>query len=428
MKVLVVVITLFCLLARPVYAEPATIIDNVVTNEKIIALSIEDIRTEVELEKVIVLCETQKVKLTFFLAGQFIKENPLIVRKAFDKGYEFGNYGLTTRYWGKITKDEIMNELTETGAILQKTLGVAGKVVRPPYSSYEDSFLQASSASFLTVVRGLDTGEWTIDSPQAVVDKVKSTAASGSIVRINMQARHSADALPEVIRELSSMGYNIVTVSDLLAKAQPVPKPINVKPFRVVRQVSEASPKIALTFDDGGSSYRVNSILDVLRENGVKSTFFLSGDWADNNSNLLQSIAVDGHEIANHSYSHPVFSWLGTADIESELVSTEIAIRRGIGDEPRRYFRPPYGDYNSAVYETVKNLGYEAIVLWDVDTRDWSGVSSQTIINRVLNQVSGGSIVLFHLHANGTTEALRELIPMLRAQGYEMTTVGAMLE
>lgn len=430
MRILVMMVVWLFVLAMPVYAEPGVVIDNVPITGKAVAISVEDIRTAAELERVVAIGETHQAKMTFFLSGQFTEKNPVLIKNIFDKGYEFGNYGLAMRYWGELKEDEIANELTGAGAILQKTIGVPAKFVRPPYSYYESAFLKAAAANFLTVIRGVDTSDWTINSPQAIVDKVKSSAVSGDIISINMKARHSAAALPEVVRELKVMGFEIVTVSELLAKvpAKPSKQPQVAHPFAVINRVSEASPKVALTFDDGGSSYKVNTILDILRSNEVRSTFFLSGDWADNNPELVRKIADDGHEIANHSYSHPVFSWLGANDIENELYSTDVAIKKSNGNNPVRYFRPPYGDYNSYVIENVKSLGYEAIVLWDVDTRDWSGVYSETIINRVLSQVAGGSIVLFHLHAAGTPDALSQLIPILKSQGYMLTTVGAMLE
>jgi peptidoglycan/xylan/chitin deacetylase (PgdA/CDA1 family) len=429
-KVLTMLLLWYFTLMGTVYAEPGEIIDNVAITGKAVAISVEDIRTAAELESVVAIGEMEQIKMTFFLSGQFIEKNAVLVKKTSDKGYEFGNYGLTMKYWGQLRDDEIAKELTGAGEILQNTLGVSAKFVRPPYNYYENDFLKAAYANFLSVIRGLDTSDWTINSPQAIIDKIKNSAASGDIISINMKAKHSAAALPEVIRELKGMGFEIVTVSQLLAKVPPkaVKSPKAIHPFAVISRVSEASPKVALTFDDGGSSYRVDTILDVLRANEVHSTFFLSGDWAENNPNLVRKIAEEGHEIANHSYSHPVFSWLGADAIAAELISTETALKKGIGDAPARYFRPPYGDYNNYVIEEVRNLGYEAIVLWDVDTRDWSGLSSETIINRVISQVTGGSIVLFHLHAPGTPDALSQIIPLLKDRGYVLTTVGAILE
>lgn len=430
MRILAIVLTLCWFMMIPAYAQPAPVIDRVPISDKVVAISIEGITTAVEMENTAALGETQNCKLTFFVSGQFVEKNTVIVKKIYDKGFEFGNYGVNARYWGDTTSEDIIKELAEAGSTLQKATGAVGKVVRPPYSYYEPNFVQAAAVNFLTVVRGQDTSDWTIVSSQAVVDRVKNTVQNGDIISINMKAKHSATALPEIIRELKGMGYQVITVSELLAKVpnKSAPKGPVVRPFGIISSFTEASPKVALTFDDGGSSYRVTRILEILKENGVHSTFFLNGDWIDSNPQLIQRITEDGHEVANHSYSHPVFSWLGPDEIETELASTEAAVKRTTGQPISKYFRPPYGDYNSSVVETVKSLGYEAIILWNVDTRDWSGVSAQTIINTVLNQVAGGSIVLFHLHATGTPDALSELIPTLKAQGYLLTTIGNLLE
>lgn len=428
MRILIMAIALSFALVTTIFAKEVPVIDSVPSSDRVVAISVENISTVNELEKVVALSETQDIKLTFFLSGQFIEKNPLAVQKAVAKGHEFGNYGLGTKYWGAVSQTEIAKELADAGAILYKTTGVASKIVRPPYNYYETTFLNSSDASFLTVIRGLDTGDWTINSPQAVVDKVKSNMKNGDIISINMKAKYSAAALPEVVSELKNRGYKILTVSELLARASvQSDKARVIKSFAIVRHVTEASPKVALTFDDGGSGYSVNSILEALRNNGIHATFFVSGEWADNNSSLIQKIAEDGHEIANHSYSHPMLSWLSAEDIEKELLSTEAAIKKAIGYAPQRYFRPPYGDYNAAVADIIRQLGYEAIILWDVDTRDWSGIAPQTIVDRVVDQVSGGSIVLFHLHARGTPDALFSLIPELKARGYILTTVGDLL-
>lgn len=429
MRVLAIFLALFCLLILPVYAEPGTVIDRVPINEKVVAISLENASSSGELEKAVALGEAQNIKMTFFLTGEIVEKNSIVVKKAYDKGFEFGNYGMVLKYWGNSKGADITRELAEASATIQKVTGSVSKVVRPPYNYYENNFFQAASANFLTVVRGLDTSDWTMASSRAVVDSVKNNVQNGDIISFNMGAKYSAAALPEVIRELKSMGYQIVTISELLAKvpSKAAAKPAEARWFSVISSLPASSPKVALTFDDGGSVYRVSRILDILKENGIYATFFLAGNWVDNNPQLVQRIMDEGHEVANHSYSHPVFSWLGSDDMENELVSTENAVKRVTGHSLKKYFRPPYGDYNSAVIETAKSLGYEAVVLWNVDTRDWSGVSAETICNTVFNQVSGGSIILFHLHAVGTPDALSDIIPALKMQGYTLTTIGSML-
>jgi peptidoglycan/xylan/chitin deacetylase (PgdA/CDA1 family) len=195
----------------------------------------------------------------------------------------------------------------------------------------------------------------------------------------------------------------------------------------VARRGDGDQPYVALTFDDGGPAWRVNEILDVLRAAGVKSTFFLLGEWAAANPDTARRIAAEGHEIGNHSYSHPRFSGLDAGAMEEEILAARAALQEATGNREVRLFRPPYGAYNGTLTAVLRGLGYSALVMWDVDSRDWSGLSAEAIAGRVLDGAAAGSIILFHLHGAHTAEALREIIPALRARGYGFTTVGSIL-
>lgn len=135
----------------------------------------------------------------------------------------------------------------------------------------------------------------------------------------------------------------------------------------------------------------------------------------------------EGHEIANHSYSHPYFTRLDEDEMRDQILTTQHVLERVIGSGAVRLFRPPYGDYDATVINVLRNLGYDALVMWDVDSRDWTGLSAETLVSRVSTRVTSGSIVLFHLHGAHTAEALRELIPLLKLKGYMLTTVSTML-
>lgn len=429
-SVLAIIFCIF-LAVMPAYAAELPVIDRVDVSDKVVAISIENIQSAAELERLMSFCENENIRVTFFMKSQVIDTNRLIIKKAFDKGYEFGNYGVNNKYWGEANKEEITQELKSAGDVLKKVTGVAPKIVRPPFNYYENSFLQAAAnIPDGRIIRGVDTSDWMLRTSQAVVDRVKDTVSAGDIISINFQAKPAAEALPNVVSHLKAMGYKITTVSEVLSiSSVKVPsKPLVTKPFVVTSHIDGDAPKVALTFDDGGSSYRVNQILDILKLYGVPCTFFLNGNWVENNAELAQRIWSEGHEIANHSYSHPAFTSLGKDEMENEIASVEAVVKSSTGQPIKKYFRPPYGDYNSIVADTVKDAGYKAIILWDIDTRDWSGVSAQTMINRVLNQVTSGSIVLFHLHGRNTADAIAEIIPNLKAQGYILTTISNMLE
>ena len=163
-----------------------------------------------------------------------------------------------------------------------------------------------------------------------------------------------------------------------------------------------------------------------MHDAGIKATFFLLGDWAAANPEMVREIAAEGHEIANHTYSHPALTWLNEEEMKSDIEAAQ-QILNSLSKTPVQLFRPPYGDYNTSVVDVVRDMGFSAVVMWDVDTRDWTGSAAGTIAYRVEEGASSGSIVLFHLHGAHTAESLGEIIPNLKERGYVFTTVSEML-
>lgn len=440
MKRLLLSFILFVLLvfATGAAGQAAELIDKMAVNDKWIALTIEDIETPADMRQVLKLCEQWNAKVTFFIAASVLEQNQDIVKLAVAGGHEFGNHGVSHRYWGGINQTEIKQELVAADNILRKVTGRGTEVFKPPYNYYEESYLDAVQqiAPKGLIVRGADLTDWTLMTKESVIDKAKTSAASGGIIHLNYKVKQAAAALPDILEQLKKMGYSLGTISELKTKAAPSPQPKlqplakpPVKPgyYGVVHHVNVSQPAVALTFDDGGSPYRVNAILDILKSYQAKATFFLLGNWVNNNPELVRRMMAEGHEVANHSYSHSRFTWLNEAEIRSEIEITQTAIAEATGQPAAAFFRPPYGSYNSKVVSIVRDMGYEAIVMWDIDTRDWSGASAAAISGQVLDNVSPGSIVLFHLHGANTAEALEEIIPALQGQGYQLRTVGQML-
>jgi peptidoglycan/xylan/chitin deacetylase (PgdA/CDA1 family) len=436
MRIAVIGAIIWAVLAGPAAAGPAAaeIVDRVPAAGKQVALTLEDIDNAAEFGTVLNLCKHLGIKVTFFIRGEAMAGLP--VKAAADAGHEFGNHGMRRGYWAGLTDEAVAAELAAGAKAVQAAGGAAPRVVRPPQNYYGDNFRRA--AAKLTppavVVKGLDTGDWFAASASAVAEQLRGAVAGGEIINISMKIKEAADALPEVVRDLKARGFELVTASELLKKRPAVapmpPKRPPVPPdgaVTVVRRGEGGRPYVALTFDDGGPAWRVNEILDVLREAGVRSTFFLLGEWAAANPDAARRIAAEGHEIANHSYSHPRFTWLDAGAMEEEIVAARAAFKEAAGHGEARFFRPPYGAYDGTLTAVLKGLGYRALVMWDVDSRDWSGLSAEAIAARVLDAVSPGSIVLFHLHGANTAEALREIIPALRARGYGFTTVGELL-
>lgn len=198
--------------------------------------------------------------------------------------------------------------------------------------------------------------------------------------------------------------------------------------MRTATHGSRDQQRIALTFDDGPDPVRTPALLDLLGELNVKATFFLLGADVDANPELCARIAREGHEIGNHTYTHRYLPLARSRCVATELAATDKAIERATGITPT-IARPPYGGRSPRNVRVFDRLA-KRLVLWDVNSFDWKGAPARDVAQRVLERVRPGSIVLMHDARDGgevTIDAVRMLIPELRARGYELATVSAML-
>ena len=192
-----------------------------------------------------------------------------------------------------------------------------------------------------------------------------------------------------------------------------------------VYSVDRNDGKIAISFDAAWGGEKTIKILDILDENGVKATFFLVDIWTQRFPELVKEIAARGHEIGNHSTTHPKMSSLSRDKIAQELETMSDNVEKLIGQRPA-LFRPPYGDYNNDVVLTARQNGYE-VVQWSVDSLDWKNKGVQPLIDRATRNVKSGDIVLFHNDSQYIVEALPAVIKSYREQGLTPGPVSSVL-
>ncbi|WP_078146071.1 LysM peptidoglycan-binding domain-containing protein [Exiguobacterium sp. HVEsp1] len=198
---------------------------------------------------------------------------------------------------------------------------------------------------------------------------------------------------------------------------------------KFVTSVNTTSKVVALTFDDGADGANTNKILDILAKNNVKATFFLTGSGANNHPQYIKNIAAKGHQLGNHSYTHPDFTKLTATQMKSELDRTEALIKSLTGKTTKPIFRAPFGAVNSPVLSGVGASGYGYTIQWNIDTVDWKGLTASQINTKVQTNIKPGSIVLMHTGAGapGTPLALPTMISQLKAKGYKFVTVSQLL-
>lgn len=189
--------------------------------------------------------------------------------------------------------------------------------------------------------------------------------------------------------------------------------------------VDTEEKKVAISFDAAWGDQYTDGILDILDKYNVKTTFFLVGFWVDKYPDAVKKISERGHEVENHSTTHPHMSKLTEEQIATELNTTGDKIEKITGKKPK-LFRPPFGDYNNRLIETGKANGYYTIQ-WDVDSLDWKELGAQPVVDRVTRNVKKGSIVLFHNNAKYVLEYLPLVIERLQKQGYEIVPISQLI-
>ncbi|MCX6966390.1 MAG: polysaccharide deacetylase family protein [Verrucomicrobia bacterium] len=190
--------------------------------------------------------------------------------------------------------------------------------------------------------------------------------------------------------------------------------------------VTVDGPYIALTFDDGPAKTTTPRLLDMLARRGIKVTFFVLGENAQENPEILKREVAEGHEIGNHSWSHPNLAKMSDEAVRSQLQRTQDTVFQIAGIKPR-LMRPPYGSFTDRQRKWANEQFGFSIALWEVDPNDWKKPGASTIAHRILSETHPGYIILAHdIHAQ-TIDAMAETLDGLLAKGFKFVTVSELI-
>lgn len=177
---------------------------------------------------------------------------------------------------------------------------------------------------------------------------------------------------------------------------------------------------------DWGNEY-IPKLLNTLDKYDVKITFFITGRWADKYSPTVQLIYSKGHEIGNHGYYHKDYSKFDYKAAYEDIKHADDSLKKIINDNIK-LFSPPSGAYNKEVIKALKDLNYNKMVLWSIDTIDWKQTTTkEKIYNRIMNKIEYSDIILIHPTEN-TVDILEEIIKALQNSGYQIVTISKMIE
>jgi peptidoglycan/xylan/chitin deacetylase (PgdA/CDA1 family) len=240
--------------------------------------------------------------------------------------------------------------------------------------------------------------------------------AIGALVSLLALGSFAQETKPTVPAEKPS-------VAPVKPKATPTP----AEPAITFNSVHVDGPVIALTFDDGPNATLTPKLLDLLAARHLKATFFVIGQNAADHPDILKRAVREGHEIGNHSWSHPNLGKMSDEAVRRELQKTEDAIVAAIGKKPT-LMRPPYGSLTARQKKWIhEEFGYR-IILWDVDPLDWKRPGPSVVTSRILKETKAGSIVLSHDIHPPTIEAMPATFDQLMKKGFKSVTVTELLD
>ncbi len=176
---------------------------------------------------------------------------------------------------------------------------------------------------------------------------------------------------------------------------------------------------IAFTFDDGPSGNYTNELVEILKENKAHATFFMVGNRMETGASVMQNVLKNGNEIGSHSYAHKNMARQKINDIIEGEEKTKETYRR-ITNQEMIYTRPPYGNINKEIKESLDTI----FINWNVDTEDWLHRNKDHIVNHILENAKDGDIILMHDCYETTVEAVREVLPLLYARGFQVVSVS----
>ncbi len=204
------------------------------------------------------------------------------------------------------------------------------------------------------------------------------------------------------------------------------PAPTEIPAGEEIVRIDTKENMVVFTFDAGSSDVSLTKILEALATHQLTGTFFMTGTWAEKFPEGVKQIAAAGHEIYNHTYSHPHLTQLSDAKILEEFSETEQLVKNLTGKTTKPYFRAPYGERNDHILEVASQSGYQS-VYWSTDALDWeesTGMTAEKVRTRVLDNLKPGAIFLMHVGDTITGSILDGLFESIEQKGYQISSLG----
>jgi peptidoglycan-N-acetylglucosamine deacetylase len=270
-------------------------------------------------------------------------------------------------------------------------------------------------------------------SNEDLLRKIKEAAANKSFSAQNARVDPVWKATPgynglkiDVQKSLKNMKKDAAFSEEKLVYKQIRPeKHLSDLPPSPIYRGNPDKPMVSLIINVAWGNEYIPDMLATLKKHHIYATFFLEGRWVKNNPDLAKMIVDAGHEIGNHSYSHPNMEILQTAKVQDELKKTNEIIEVTTGEKVK-WFAPPSGSYRDEVVKIANEMDMGTI-MWSVDTIDWQKPQPDVLINRVMSKLHKGAIILMHPTAS-TANSLNSLIVQIKDKQLRLGTISSLFK
>lgn len=213
------------------------------------------------------------------------------------------------------------------------------------------------------------------------------------------------------------IAFFIFSTKSIISSVWPQHKPT------VLLKGDSKENNIALTFNISWGENRVDEIVNVLKENDVQATFFISGEWAERHPDLLKKITDNSHEIGMLGYRYKNYLEQDIEQVRKDLLYAREVFRK-LGFDDMKLLRTPSGQFNKEIVDLAKKFNFE-VIHWSVNTKDWERPGVDEIIQTTLNETTGGDIILMHASdsAEQTAEALKVILPGLKNKDFQFVSI-----
>lgn len=413
------------------HGEPAHTYDVVYTLDEVLALAIDSISSKDEMIPLLDQLDEHHITATFFASPEQLDMYPEGAEEIIERGHTIENHASYGMDLDVFEYDEIYQRMEMTNEKIERATGDTAEYVFIKNNDNKNLNAVAAELDMTGVVKPVSELKLS-DDEEKLKDNIKKSIARGGVLSMNAEDSSLIPYLKEAAKEVD---FNFVALDHLISADEGRKNFLKIDGADAIQMNSDltevqpnlhyqqptADKEVALTFDDWASEAVVLEVLDILDRYDIQSTFYLKSEKIQENPNLARLLIERGHEVANHTHSHPDTTTLTAEELQEDVYHAHKIITEAIQEQPALYFRPPFGRIDDEGSNAIAAMGYEAIGMYDISSYDWNEeYTEQEVIDRVMTNVKPGSVIVMHILDDiHTPSVLDDVIESLQSEGYE---------